>query len=255
MSNQNLISIVGSILHTLVGLSVSIFTFYLIPVYQVKALSRVDSVEEISSEINPQGYTQSTNTPLDRSAITERSLLSGQIAQAESLGNSTYSDTVNLVVTQVGKKYGYQDAEGHTAIAAQFDDVYDFFEGLAAVNINNKWGFIDQSGNLIVTMQYDNASSFSNGLAAVKLGEKWGFIDRQGVTKISHSFDEAETFSEGLAKVKVGDKWGYIDQVGVMKIEPIFDEAASFDNNTAWVRIGNKVGYIDKSGKFVISSS
>jgi hypothetical protein len=262
MSNQKSISIVWSTLRTLVGLSASIATVFLIPVCQVQALTTLDTkVEKMSIEINPERITfkmprqtQIASAPLAQPAITERLPQSWHIAEAGSPENLGTSNSENLAVTQVGKKYGYQDAEGHTAIEARFDNAYEFFDGLAAIKVGNKWGFIDRYGKPIVAIKFDNASSFNDGLAAVKIGNKWGFIDRQGIIAIVPSFDNAETFSEGLSKIKVGNKWGFIDRQGSIKIEPTFDEAASFNDNTAWVRIGKQVGYIDKVGKFLITS-
>lgn len=227
MSNQKSIPIVWSSLRTLVGLSASIATVFLIPVCQVRALTTLDTkVEKMSSEINSERiifkiarHSQLTSAPLAQPA-TERLPQSWHIAEAGSPENLGTSNSENLAVIQVGKKYGYQDAEGHTAIEARFDNAYEFFDGLAAVKVGNKWGFIDRYGKPIVAIKFDNASSFNDGLAAVKIGNKWGFIDRQGS----------------------------------MKIEPTFDEAASFNDNTAWVRIGKQVGYIDKVGKFLITS-
>jgi WG containing repeat len=262
MSNQKSIPIVWSSLRTLVRLSASIVTVFLIPVCQVRALTTLDTkVEKMSSEINSERtifkiarHSQLASPPLAQPAITERLPQSWHIAEAGSPENLGTSNSENLAVIQVGKKYGYQDAEGHTAIEARFDNAYEFFDGLAAVKVGNKWGFIDRYGKPIVAIKFDNASSFNDGLAAVKIDNKWGFIDRQGIIAIVPSFDNAETFSEGLSKIKVGNKWGFIDRQGSMKIEPTFDEAASFNNNTAWVRIGKQVGYIDKVGKFLITS-
>jgi hypothetical protein len=263
MPTQTSEPLVLSTLRTLIGLSVLIATGSLVPTCQVQALPTLATkIEKMSIETNSERTTfklpQQINlasVPLDTSILTERSQQSKYIAQFDSSENVGTKDSAPLAVIQVGKKYGYQNAEGRTKIAAQFDNAYEFFDGLAAVNINGKWGFINRAGDRIVAMKFDNASSFCSGLAAVKFGDKWGFINQQGVTEIAHNFDEAETFSEGLAKVKIGDKWGFIDREGVMKIKPTFDEAASFNDRTAWVRIGKQVGYIDKTGKFVITSS
>jgi WG containing repeat len=262
MANQKSISIVRSTLRLLVGLSTSIATVSLLPC-QVQALPPLGTkVEKMSIEINPERTavkipqdTQKIGTKLAQFDTNKRLARSWYIAQTGSTENSDANNSERLVVIQVGKKYGYQNAAGHTAIAARFDNAYDFFEGLAAVNINGKWGYINRSGDLVVAMQFDNAISFCSGLAAVKIDNKWGFVNRQGVAEIALSFDEVESFSEGLAKVKVGNKWGFIDRKGVMKIEPTFDEAASFNDSAAWVRIGKQVGYIDRSGKFMITSS
>jgi hypothetical protein len=148
----------------------------------------------------------------DAPAVAEGLPQSGHVA--ETLAKDSTSKSDNLVVTQVGEKYGYGEADGKLTIAANFDNAYEFFDGL------------------------------------VKFEDKWGFINSQGQLAIAPSFDDVETFSESLAKVRVGDKWGFINKQGIMTIKPIFDEVASFNDSTAWVRIGKQVGYIDETGKF-----
>jgi hypothetical protein len=166
-------------------------------------------------------------------------------------GSPTPSELDSFVVTQVGDKYGYADTKGVIKpIPAQFDNAYDFFDGLAAVRMNNKWGYIDKTGNPVIPLQFNSASSFENGLAAVKVKDKWGYINQEGVMVVAATFDEAETFAEGFGRVKVGNKWGFLDKQGTMKIEPTFDEATNFNNGSAWVQIGKKAGTIDKTGKF-----
>jgi hypothetical protein len=173
------------------------------------------------------------------------------IAEAVTSAKQKADETEKYVLFREGTKYGYADDEDYEVIAAQFDNAYEFFDGLAGVKIGSKWGFIDREGKTVIAMQFDGASSFHAGLAAVKIADKWGFIDRTGKLVIAAEFDEAETFSDGLAKVKLADKWGFIDRQGTIAISATFDEVASFNDNTAWVRIGKQVGYIDKTGKFV----
>jgi hypothetical protein len=62
------------------------------------------------------------------------------IAEALDGENLSASKTENLVVTQVGEKYGYKDNNGNLAIAPRFDNAYEFFDGLAAVRVDGKWG-------------------------------------------------------------------------------------------------------------------
>ena len=75
---------------------------------------------------------------------------------------------------------------------------------MAAVRIDGKGGFIDLQGNYVINPQFDLVYSFSEGLAAVQIGDwntgKWGFIDRQGNYVINPQFDYVWfwSFSEGL---------------------------------------------------------
>jgi hypothetical protein len=60
------------------------------------------------------------------------------VAEALSSAKAANEDD-KLVAVQVGGKYGNQDAECRMAIAPRFDNVYEFFDGLAAVSIAGKW--------------------------------------------------------------------------------------------------------------------
>ena len=99
-------------------------------------------------------------------------------------------------------KWGYADEQGNLVIPCQWDKVWFFAEGLAAVQKDCKWGFIDKRGNLVIPCQWPCHSSFSDGLASV-LSEHGGsgYIDRQGNVVIPCDWDEAYDFREGLAIV------------------------------------------------------
>ncbi|HEY9296759.1 MAG TPA: WG repeat-containing protein, partial [Phormidium sp.] len=96
---------------------------------------------------------------------------------------------------------------------------------LFPVKQNGKYGYIDQSGKVVITAQFDEAFDFSEGMAKVKIADKFGYIDRTGKTVISPQFDDADDFSEGLAGVMTDGKMGFIDNTGQMIITPQFDDA------------------------------
>lgn len=113
-------------------------------------------------------------------------------------------------------KYGFKNESGQIVIAAKFDEVRDFSEGLAAVKfkLSRKWGFVDKDGILVIPRKFDDIESFSEGLAAVAIKGKWGFIDRKGDFVIPTKFNWAWNFHKGLANVKIDDKLIYIDRQG-----------------------------------------
>lgn len=166
-------------------------------------------------------------------------------------------------------KYGYIDRNGKIAIVPQFDEAYDFSEGLAVVGResegaggmrNYQYGYIDKSGNIVIPIQYSVAHDFSEGRAYVSYEEKGEthsvYIDKNGKVIVSVSsctggFDN--DYSEGLAVVCSGTLAGYIETAGKYVIAPQFDfSAGHFSGGLAPVRLG-KSGYINKDGKVVIA--
>ena len=95
-----------------------------------------------------------------------------------------------------------------------YDDVGDFYEGLAWVKMNGKWGLIDKSGREVIPCKYDYARDFSEGLATVRINGKWGYIDKSGREVIPCKYNDVGNFSEGLAMVQMNGKYGYIDKEG-----------------------------------------
>ena len=45
---------------------------------------------------------------------------------------------------------------------------------------NDKCGYIDKTGKIAINPQFDDAWDFSEGLAPVKTGDKYGYIDKTG---------------------------------------------------------------------------
>lgn len=65
----------------------------------------------------------------------------------------------------------------------QFDELYPFSEGMAAVKKDDKFGFINTKGELVIPCQYQYAGQFKGGLACVVKDEEnnnISFIDATG---------------------------------------------------------------------------
>jgi len=90
-----------------------------------------------------------------------------------------------------------------------------------------KWGYVDPSGNEVIPPQFNQAYEFSEGLATVSVGGKFGYIDHQGRFLINPQFDYAGSFQNGFADVafksensRLADKRGYIDHSGKYLWQP-----------------------------------
>ena len=187
-----------------------------------------------------------------------------QEKQSNEMQSETVTNSLDLFVIRVNKKYGFIDKTGKIVIEPKFEFANDFVEELALVGIRDddfKSTYIDKTGKVIISLQ-TVGSDFSEELAAFGVGEftmhgggdhKFGFVDKTGKTAIETNFREARSFSEGLSAVMNDEgKWGYIDKTGNTVIPFQFEDAFSFSEGLACVLTNGLFGFIDKSGKIVI---
>ena len=162
---------------------------------------------------------------------------------------------------------GYIDNTGRVVIKPQFDEAWNFSEGLAPVRVNEKWGYIDETGKMVIEPQFFQARSFEEGLACVgaffKSGPindwvgNYGYIDKTGRFVIKPQFGVALDFSDGLACVQTEDyKNGYIDKSGRVVFwddrltEDFSNGRALFKTNSNMP--GSWTGYLDKTGNTAV---
>ena len=163
-----------------------------------------------------------------------------------------YNFSEGLARIGVRHKYGFIDKRGNMVIEPVFDDAGDFVEGLVRVATDNKYGFIDKNGNAAIPMEYELVSEFSEGLAGIYVQGKWGFVNNKGEIVIKPRFSNVGFFKDGLAPASESELYGYINRKGQFIIEPKFNYANSFSQGLAEVGINNKYGYINMKGKVAI---
>ncbi len=91
---------------------------------------------------------------------------------------------------------------------------------LGRVRVGTTYGYVNSAGDVVIEPQYNQAWNFVEGMARVKIGGKWGYIDPAGRLAIEPAFDLAWDFSNGLALVAVDGKYGYVDKSGQYVWEP-----------------------------------
>jgi hypothetical protein len=167
---------------------------------------------------------------------------------------------IKIFPVKAGDKWGYVDKTGQYIINSQFEEAFNFSEGLALVkSTNGNFGFISENGKYVINPIYKYANSFSEGMACVVMENgKLQFIDRNN--KALFTVENAEYsfgFTEGMALVKIKGKYGFIDKNGKIVINPIYENAQPFREGLAAVAIKNEKneilwGYIAKSGELKI---
>mgnify|MGYP001259209099 FL=1 len=82
--------------------------------------------------------------------------------------------------------WGYVDKKGMLIIKHQFSKAREFTvynDGIASVQVGGdtgKWGYINKTGEFLLYPQYDNTWDFKNGIARVQIGENFYLIDKNG---------------------------------------------------------------------------
>lgn len=136
-----------------------------------------------------------------------------------------------------------------------------FSDGLVALYnpAIQRWGFVDKTGNDIIPANFSEVGNFSEGLAAVRFpatetnASKWGYINKQGNVAIEPIFtNPVSEFSDGYAiATQTNKKQVYINKSG-QKASPEYKQAYPFKNGTALVHQDNKnIGIIDKDFNFL----
>lgn len=157
-------------------------------------------------------------------------------------------------------KCGYIDSQGKVVIREQFENCWEFAEGLGGIVLNGKLGFINESGDIVIKPQFEwGLAYFSEGLAPVKAsdgsgGFKWGYVDRHGKVSFIPAITYASNFANGLAVVERKPFYGYINKQMRFVIDPVFRRAGNFEDGLALVHDGvSSWGYINTSGQRIIN--
>lgn len=134
--------------------------------------------------------------------------------------------------------WGFRDKTGKVVIPAEYLEVSDFHEGLAAVKVKgeggdgarDRWGFIDKTGKMVIPAKYSiRPTDFNSGMAVVtsRKGE-CSYIDQTGKTK----FGPVGTWDDENAKdgqiVAIGPFLNGYAFVHFLVLEPGYQLARRF---------------------------
>ncbi len=159
---------------------------------------------------------------------------------------------------------------GEVIKTADYDAIYDYTEGRAAVYYcdrklykdgrysvdNYRSGFIDINGNEVIPTIYERTYPFSEGLAQVKRGDKFGYIDYDGNIVLPLEYTSSQPFRGGYAPVSKVDEngieiRGIIDKKGNFNEVKGVESISAFNNGVACAWRDFKEIYIDVNGNEV----
>lgn len=133
----------------------------------------------------------------------------------EITGEETVSELYQIDYDSPENKWGFIDESGRVVIAARYDAVKDFQNGLAAVNLNSKWGFIDKNGNPYIDFKYMEVLPFTCNVTLVKDFElNWLLINKSNEIIDSLEAVDVRSFNNGLALYKGIHFWNAVDTSG-----------------------------------------
>lgn len=140
-----------------------------------------------------------------------------------------------------------------------FQEVSNFYNGLAAVKQNDKWGVINVKGEFVVKPKMDtivlDQHGYFNAQEVIVAAEngKYGFYDEKMKQSNNFSTDEIDMVTnDGVCAFREGTKWGFVKTDGSILVEPTYEKAKSFSNGLAAICMNNKWGFIDTDNNIVI---
>ena len=141
-------------------------------------------------------------------------------------------NAVTLYLLIGSKKGTLADIDVPDEYAAYLENQFNFFgsDGLIDFVENDKYGFVNKNGEVIIKAKFDDVSEFYNGLAVVMIDEKYAIIDSDGQYVVSPGkYDSIEDgpYACGLIKVQKDDKYGYINADGELVIPCSYYRATS----------------------------
>ena len=111
----------------------------------------------------------------DKVALIERT--TGRfIAYVDEVFRADKYDGKWYAIVRNGKKYTYIDANAKSIVPGEYEEAYQFRDGMAAVKKNGKAGFINSKGETVVPFIFEETRNCYDGKAWVKYNGLWGVI-------------------------------------------------------------------------------
>ncbi len=137
---------------------------------------------------------------------------------------------------------------------SEYEDAFEFNDGLASVKLKGLYGFIDSEGNLVIEPAYDEGGHFSDGIALVRKNGLYGGIDKNNNSVIPFEYSAAILVSEDLISVKKNGFYGAIDKNNNVIIPFEYSEPllSLESENLISVKKNEKYGCINLKGEIII---
>ena len=99
----------------------------------------------------------------------------------------------------------------------------------------DKCRMLKEDGSVLTDVNYDDFFQFKNGVAGFRKGEAWGYINDTGLEIVSPSLPIIWDCNESMIRFIGQTGYGYFDKAGQIKVIPKYAEARDFVNGYARV--------------------
>ena len=196
--------------------------------------------KKVLKDINEySGYSHFSFTD---SLITAKSLISNRIAFHT---KAIYTKVAITYKIEENGKHGLRSIEGDVNIPCIYDDIEEFFHGIAKVMSNGRYGCININGEVVIPCIYEDIERYDDGQMKVKLKRRYGWIDKHLNTIAPCEYEAIEEFRNGLARVAKYGKYGYLNTDGKVVIPCIYENIERLDNGQMKVKLNGKYGWLD----------
>jgi WG containing repeat len=158
----------------------------------------------------------------------------------------TYDGSKNSKIKE-RRKVGLVDSSMRIIIEPVYDEVTDFYDGLARVVKNDQVGFVNTNAEDIIPCSYEKDEQIITGAAIYYVNDPKG-----GVSIVIGADEKRLGFSEGLVCMIQNGKYGFINKKNEIVIPFQYDGADNFYDSIAIIKQVDKYGAIDRTGKIVI---
>jgi len=160
-------------------------------------------------------------------------------------------------------KFGYMNLKGEEVIAAEYDVLGNFYDGLAVVKKDGKYGFINKNNQIVIENKFEFAEDFSNGYAVIKQDNMYGLINTKGEIVLAAEYASLGKVNNGICYFAKADKsgYGYINVNGQVVVQQICSKIIGLNENVyscsddgyIVVKQDDFYGIIDKNGHYIVN--
>ena len=150
---------------------------------------------------------------------------------------------------KLNEKFGFIQNDGEIIIAADYDQVNPFKEGLSIVLSSELFGAIDRRNHVVIDFKFDNMEDFNLGKSIVEKDNLFGVIDRNGNFVFPMEFEDIGWLTDSLLYAKKNGFFGIYDADNHLKSDLFLEDIIPFSGDLARIVMNGKIGYMNKDLK------